>query len=71
MREQAVAENESSSSLKLQSVETRERRVEDLERALEQMHLLYLKGLAEQEHFEQALERQQALKDEEKMTAEV
>ncbi|CAE7306630.1 ANK1 [Symbiodinium natans] len=71
MREQAVAETESSSSLKLQSVETRERRVEDLERALEQMHQLYLKALAEQEHFEKALERQQALKDEEKMTAEV
>ena len=65
MREQAVAENESSSSLKLQSVETRERRVEELERALEQMHLLYLKGLAEQEHHERCIEKQQEMKDKE------
>lgn len=59
-REQAVAVREHESKLKLESLETRERRVEELEKALEELHGLYMQGLAEQTYIKKVVAEAEA-----------
>lgn len=54
----AVREHEC--KLKLESLETRERRVEELEKALEELHSLYMQGLAEQTYIKKVVDEAEA-----------